>query len=337
MVPFSADAIREVQLLEGINHTNVVKLNEALVSPPDIYMVMPLYQGDLWDLIDEKGPRATVSGFFRILRQVAEGIAACHREHIVHRDIKPENVLHRGDRYVVADLGLACKLEPGQGLLTDLVGTSLYWAPEQHRGDPYGIGVDLWALGLVARYVATGLIPQPDDRYSGAELAGLSSPVRWFIEGLLKTDPILRRPAGQWDWATAGAALSMGVWTGPTLPPPLLPMPPPLIPMPPPLIPMPPPLSPVPPPLMPIPPISESPLSPPNIPAAEGPVPVEPIPLSPSLAARLKEQPDFRKWSASVKKRVAALVHPGEPKHRRTRHRFRFPSGSVRRIWVPPS
>ncbi|XP_044766201.1 serine/threonine-protein kinase H1-like [Coccinella septempunctata] len=239
MVPFNADAIREVQLLEGINHPNVVRLNEALVSPPDIYMVMPLmplYQGDLWELINEKGPRATVSGFYLILRQVAEGIAACHREgdvlwslevasqtrglkrkttachreHIVHRDIKPENVLHRGDRYVVADLGLACKLKPGQGLLTDLVGTSLYWAPEQHRGDPYGTGVDLWALGFVARYVATGLIPQPDDRYSGAGLAGLSSPVRWFIEGLLRTDPILRRPTGQWDWAAAGAALSMG-------------------------------------------------------------------------------------------------------------------------------
>ncbi|XP_044766241.1 SNF1-related protein kinase catalytic subunit alpha KIN12-like [Coccinella septempunctata] len=187
MVPFNADAIREVQLLEGINHPNVVRLNEALVSPPDIYMVMPLmplYQGDLWELINEKGPRATVSRFYRILRQVAKDIAACHREHIVHRYLQPENVSTEA--------------------------TDTWWLTWDWPGDPYGTGVDLWALGFVARYVATGLIPQPDDRYSGAGLAGLSSPVRWFIEGLLRTDPILRRPAGQWDWAAAGAALSMG-------------------------------------------------------------------------------------------------------------------------------
>ncbi|XP_044763872.1 sperm motility kinase 2B-like [Coccinella septempunctata] len=186
MVPFNVDAIREVQLLDDITHPNVVRLTEALVSPPPRHI---------------HGPRATVPGFYRILRQVAEGIAACHQEHIVHRDLKPENVLHRDGRYVVANLELACELQPGQGLLTDLVCTSLYWAPEQHRGDPYGEGVGLWALGLVARYVATGLIPQPKDRYSGAELASLSSPVRWFIEGLLIIDPILRRPAGQWDGA----------------------------------------------------------------------------------------------------------------------------------------
>ncbi|XP_044766199.1 cell division control protein 2 homolog 3-like [Coccinella septempunctata] len=139
MVPFNADEIREVQLLEGINRPNVVRLNEALVSPPDIYMVMPLYQGDLWDLTNEKRRRATVSGFYRILRQVAKDIAACHREHIVHRYLKPENVLHRGDRYVVADLGLARSGPPNRS------SAPVFTGPQNNTGENHM--VQEWTFG----------------------------------------------------------------------------------------------------------------------------------------------------------------------------------------------
>ncbi|XP_044745114.1 MAP kinase-activated protein kinase 2-like [Coccinella septempunctata] len=91
------------------------------------------------------------------MRQLAAAVTECHRRQIVHRDIKPANILRRRCRFLLADFGLAETLTTTQPLLTEPAGTMVYWAPEQRRLEPYDTSVDLWALGLVAVEVATGL------------------------------------------------------------------------------------------------------------------------------------------------------------------------------------
>ncbi len=83
--------------------------------------------------------------------QAARGLAAAHAAGLVHRDIKPGNLMLAADgRLLVADFGLVKVV--GQESLTltgSTLGTPLYMAPEQARGDAVDAKSDLYALGCV--------------------------------------------------------------------------------------------------------------------------------------------------------------------------------------------
>ncbi|XP_044765238.1 cell division control protein 2 homolog 3-like [Coccinella septempunctata] len=149
-------AAREAEFMGLFDHCNILPLIETLVEPPHLYLVLPLCEEDLGTFLARKGPRRGPSSFFRVVRQIAVGLAECHRHGVVHRDLKPGNVLRRGARFMLADFGVAEQITPCRPLLTELAGTPVYWSPEQHRREPYNTAVDLWALGLVAMDVATG-------------------------------------------------------------------------------------------------------------------------------------------------------------------------------------
>ncbi|XP_044748823.1 serine/threonine-protein kinase Sgk1-like [Coccinella septempunctata] len=198
-------AIQEVDILRSLEHPNILSLQEAIIEADYLFMVMPLCDEDLNTFLRREGPRNQPSRFFRVMRQLAAAVTECHRRQIVHRDIKPANILRRRCRFLLADFGLVETLTTAQPLLTEPAGTMVYWAPEQRRLEPYDTSVDLWALGLVAVEVATGIpcrqgeeeqhwASSLDEKYR-AEMERLRFPVRWFIEGLLQDNPSHRRPA----------------------------------------------------------------------------------------------------------------------------------------------
>ncbi|XP_044763931.1 cell division control protein 2 homolog 3-like [Coccinella septempunctata] len=149
-------AAREAEFMGLFDHRNIVLLIETLVEPPYLYMVLPLCEEDLRTLLAREGPRRGPSSFFRVVRQIAVGLAECHRQSVLHRDLKPGNVLRQGARFMLADFGVADQLTPYRPLLTGLSSTPMYWSLQQLRQEPYNTAVDLWALGLVAMDVATG-------------------------------------------------------------------------------------------------------------------------------------------------------------------------------------
>ena len=94
--------------------------------------------------------------------QVARGLTSAHAAGIIHRDLKPENLLIERDTNIVriADFGLAKR--DSSSLLThpDVVaGTPAYMSPEQTLGQALDVGSDLFSLGSVLRFAATGAPP----------------------------------------------------------------------------------------------------------------------------------------------------------------------------------
>jgi eukaryotic-like serine/threonine-protein kinase len=117
--------------------------------------------------VDEDGPLGTEE-ILRIGMQAAAGLAEAHRQGLVHRDVKPSNILLEDtvERAVLTDFGLARTFDDASLTHTGiLAGTPHYMSPEQAKGEPIDQRSDLFSLGAVLYFMATG---HPPFRAAGA-------------------------------------------------------------------------------------------------------------------------------------------------------------------------
>lgn len=99
-----------------------------------------------------------------LFKQVVEGVAYLHANHVSHRDIKPSNILITKDRKRVAlvDFNVAKLVKEGDMLLmfTKSAGTLAFAAPERLAENcVYTEAVDMWACGLVLYMLLIGHHP----------------------------------------------------------------------------------------------------------------------------------------------------------------------------------
>jgi serine/threonine-protein kinase len=123
-------------------------------------MVMKLVRGRSLDdrLLEE--PRPPVEFAVSIVRDVARGLEAAHKEGVVHRDLKPGNVLVTEDgRACLTDFGLSRDNAAPDELDGMIVGTPCYMAPEIWDGKTVDGRTDLYALGVIFYQMITGKKP----------------------------------------------------------------------------------------------------------------------------------------------------------------------------------
>jgi hypothetical protein len=119
------------------------------------YVVGPTLQ----QAVQTHGPLPELS-VRRLAAGLAEALVAIHAAGLVHRDLKPSNVLLAADGPRVIDFGIARALE--HSALTEagmVFGTPGFLSPEQVVGTPIGPQSDVFALGAVLVYAATGQGP----------------------------------------------------------------------------------------------------------------------------------------------------------------------------------
>ncbi|MFD4946841.1 serine/threonine-protein kinase [Streptomyces sp. NPDC058239] len=91
---------------------------------------------------------------------LAEALEAIHAADLVHRDLKPSNILIAPDGPRVVDFGISLAAEDTALTRTGMiVGTPGFMAPEQLTGKPVTPATDVFALGAVLTYAATGTGP----------------------------------------------------------------------------------------------------------------------------------------------------------------------------------
>jgi serine/threonine protein kinase len=151
---------REFKSLERIEHENVVKVLALGEENGIPFLVMEFVRGtDLNDWLKENPPLEKV---IHVFAGVASALSAVHAQGIVHRDLKPENirVTETGNAKLM-DFGLAKTLEGSVALTREgaVVGTVLYMAPEQCRGQQLDYRADLYAMGAVLFSALTGKPP----------------------------------------------------------------------------------------------------------------------------------------------------------------------------------
>jgi serine/threonine protein kinase len=161
--------LRESRACAQLRHPHIVAiLDFGLDANRQPYMVMELLSGpSLAEEItfDTPMPAERVAG---VMASVASALDLAHDRGITHRDLKPANIVsHRyesGERvYKVIDFGLAAiKAASDDTRLTSpdlFLGTIAYAAPEQVKGDPITPSADVYALGVIAYEMLTGVRP----------------------------------------------------------------------------------------------------------------------------------------------------------------------------------
>ncbi|MFF5262900.1 WD40 repeat domain-containing serine/threonine protein kinase [Actinomadura viridis] len=159
-VRFRARFAREVEAARKVGGFYTAQVVDADPEAAEPWMATAYVPGpSLRDLVVRDGPLPP-DAVRRLGAALAEGLAAIHASGLVHRDLKPGNVIMSPDGPRIIDFGIA--RAAGATTLTAtgaVIGTYAYMAPEQIRADRAGPAADVFALGCVLAYAATGHAP----------------------------------------------------------------------------------------------------------------------------------------------------------------------------------
>jgi len=160
-------AVREISILKQLQHPNIVRLYDVILSDQELNLVFEFVDQDLKKYLDTHGgidPPTTQS----FLWQLLQGIAHCHKNRVLHRDLKPQNILINCDGELkLADFGLARSFGIPVRSFTHEVVTLWYRAPEVLLGSThYFTAIDLWSVGCIFAEMASGraLFPGKNDK-----------------------------------------------------------------------------------------------------------------------------------------------------------------------------
>ena len=154
--------VREARAAGRLTHPGVVMVYDVGEENDIPYLVMEYVNGRSLATAMDSGERFSFEQIYEIGFQVADALGYAHRHGVVHRDVKPANILlaipapGEIERTKIADLGVA-KLAASQITTTgQLLGTPAFMAPEQFTGGAVDGRADLFSLGVILYWLATG-------------------------------------------------------------------------------------------------------------------------------------------------------------------------------------
>jgi tetratricopeptide (TPR) repeat protein len=195
--------LHEARTVAALKHPNIVEIHGILDTGGDLFLVFEFIHGRTLDSLIEKKGRLSLAEARHVTQGTAAALAYAHRQGVVHRDLKPSNIMVTDEGWVkVMDFGIARRAKDAALRFTAThmaVGTPLYMAPEQERGEVRPES-DVYAYGCCLYEMLTGRRPFSGGAITQAKLAGdfvrpsrltggLPPGIDGLIEAALEPDP----------------------------------------------------------------------------------------------------------------------------------------------------
>src|SRR5690242_12893850 len=204
---FRARFAREVSAARKVSGIFTSSVVDADLNGPVPWLATSYIAGpSLADAVAARGPLSEVV-VLRLAAGLAEGLTVIHAAGVVHRDLKPSNVLLADDGPRLIDFGISRSMETSALTQTgSVVGSPGFMSPEQTQGREVGPPSDIFSLGAVLTFAATGEGPFGHGTTvallyrvvsSPPNTAGLPGALRLLAEHCLAKDPSQRPTAAQ--------------------------------------------------------------------------------------------------------------------------------------------
>ncbi len=152
---------REARSVARLKHPNILEIYDNSDEDSDeAFIVTELLTGPTLKAFAEAQPiPAEIAAAMTL--QIGSALSAAHQAGIIHRDVKPENVLLHEKRVLkLTDFGIAQMVDSQSFTATgQILGSPGHMAPEQVEGKDCDARTDLFSLGTVLYYLATGRLP----------------------------------------------------------------------------------------------------------------------------------------------------------------------------------
>ena len=156
---------QEIAVHTRLEHPSIVKLEDVFEEDNRICIVLEYCSGgDLTTFLRARGP-VTEGEARTMVLQVAEGVAYLHKYGIMHRDLAMGNILLAADgQCKICDFGLAVEMRRPNETHMTMCGTPNAISPEVASGTGYGLGADIWGLGVILYTLLVGKTPFDDGK-----------------------------------------------------------------------------------------------------------------------------------------------------------------------------
>jgi hypothetical protein len=204
---FRARFAREVAAARRVSGAFTAPVIDADPDAPVPWLVTDYVHGpSLGDAVAKHGA-LPLPALLTLAARLAEGLGAVHAAGVIHRDLKPANVLLAEDGPRLIDFGISQAADFAQITSpTAVLGTPGFIAPELIQGESVGPSSDIFTMGAVLAYAATGELPfgvGPADArtlrvlYLAPDLDKVPAALRPLVERCLAKDPAERPTAGE--------------------------------------------------------------------------------------------------------------------------------------------
>jgi serine/threonine-protein kinase len=161
--------VREARAQAQLNSPHVVHIYYIGHTPAasgetgSLFFAMELVEGGALENVLDGGEKLDAERARKLMIQVARGLRDAEAAGIIHRDIKPSNLLvDRNGDIKIADFGVAKPIRQRDSKITQegaVVGSPLYMAPEQARGEAVDHRADMYSLGCTFYHLLSGAPP----------------------------------------------------------------------------------------------------------------------------------------------------------------------------------
>ena len=211
---------QEVKAARRVGGIFTAPVVDADPDAPQPWMVTAFVSGpSLAEAVASHGPMP-VDTVLILAAGLAEGLSSVHAAGLVHRDLKPSNVLLASDGPRIIDFGVARSSDTvGPTKVGGVIGSPGFMSPEQAAGEPVGPPSDIFSLGGVLAFAATGEPPFGDGPPSAllyrvvhgeAAIGNVPLELRPLVARCLLSDPAARPTTDELLGELGGAVPARG-------------------------------------------------------------------------------------------------------------------------------